>query len=202
MDGVVTWYAADGTPAQTYQEQVWIDPLGSRYKVTLNGISNSTEKFLKFSDGENVYNINLVSGQVETSSYPDFARVGQYIPPVIDGELYPNPIWGQIGTPLSQLAFPSDYAQNKGIFKPLGMDTVAGRETLIVEWQYSENSLPSWKMWIDKQTAVILKLQEFGKDGSNALQGERVVNQIIFDQVFDLSLFVMPSDVPLVLMPT
>ena len=202
MDGSVTWYAADGTPAQTYQEQVWVDPLGSRYKVTVNGVSNSAEKFLKFSDGENVYNINLNSGQVETLSYPDFARVGQFVPPLIEGEAHPNPIGAQIGTPLSQLAFPSDYAQNKGIFKPLGMDTVAGRETLIVEWQYSENSLPSWKMWIDKQTTVILKLQEFGKDGSSALQGERVVNQIIYDQVFDLSLFVVPSDVPLVFVPT
>ena len=202
MDGSVTWYAADGTPAQTYQEQVWVDPLGSRYKVTVNGVSNSDEKFLKFSDGENIYNINLNSGQVETLSYPDFARVGQYVPPLIEGEAHPNPIGAQIGTPLSQLAFPSDYAQNKGIFKPLGMDTVAGRETLIVEWQYSEYSLPSWKMWIDTQTAVILKLQEFGKEGSSILQGERVVNQIIFDQVFDSSLFVIPSDVPLVFVPT
>ena len=86
MDGSVTWYAADGTPAQTYQEQVWVDPLGSRYKVTMNEVSNSAEKFLKFSDGENVYNINLNSGQVETLSYPDFARVGQFVPPLIEGD--------------------------------------------------------------------------------------------------------------------
>ncbi|MDP1714290.1 MAG: hypothetical protein Q8L41_06040 [Anaerolineales bacterium] len=193
MEGIVTWYLPDGT-TQAYQERVWLDPLNNRYKVELNGITNSTDKFLKLSDGSNIFNINLNSGQVESYTYPDFARVGQYIPPIIEGESYPNPIWGQIGSPLSQLAFSSDYAQNKGIFKPLGMDMVAGRETLIVEWQFRENSAPSWKMWLDTQTAVMLKLEEYGKDGSGKLEGERVVVNISFHQIIDPSIFAMPSD--------
>lgn len=93
---------------------------------------------MKLSDGSIVHHINLNSGQAETSAYPDFARVGQYVPPMVEGQAYPNPMWGQIGTPLSQLAFPSDYSQNKGIFTALGVDTIAGRETLIVEWRYSD----------------------------------------------------------------
>lgn len=32
MDGVVTWFT-DGAPVQALHEQVWIDPLNSRYKV-------------------------------------------------------------------------------------------------------------------------------------------------------------------------
>lgn len=201
MEGIVTWVLPDGT-TQVYQEKVWLDPLNNRYKVELNGITNSTDKFLKLSDGSNIYNINLNSGHVESYAYPDFARVGQYVPPIIEGEAYPNPIWGQIGSPLSQLAFSSDYAQNKGIFKPLGMDTVAGREALIVTWQFSENSVPSWKMWLDTQTAVMLKLEEFGKDGSGTLVGERVVDNISFHQIIDPSIFAMPSGLPQVVNPT
>jgi len=202
INGVVTWYAADGT-TQVYQEQTWIDPLNSRYKVDLNGTSNSDDKVLKFSDGVNIYNVNLNSGLVETSSYPDFARVGQYIPPVSEGTAYPNPIWGQIGTPLSEMAFSSNYAQGAGKFKPLGIETIAGRETLVVEWTRASESLPAFKAWLDTSTAVILKLQEFGmKDGTDALQGERVVNEVIYNQTFDPSLFTMPSDFAQAVMPT
>ncbi|MDO8755470.1 MAG: hypothetical protein Q7J80_16350, partial [Anaerolineales bacterium] len=201
MEGIVTGYLPDGTTRE-FQEKVWLDPLNSRYKVELNGIANSTDMFLKFSDGSNIYNVNLNTGQVESYAYPDFARVGQYVPPIIEGEAHPNPIWGQIGSPLSQLAFPSDYAQNTGIFKPVGMEPIAGRESLMVEWQFSENSVPSWKMWLDTQTAVMLKLQEFGKDGSGKLEGERVVVNITFHQIMDPSIFAMPSGLPQAVNPT
>jgi len=189
MSGDITWYAS-GAAVQTFHEQAWIDPLNSRYKVELAG----TETQIKISDGISIYNGNINSGQADVSSYPDFARVGQYVPPLVEGEPHPNPIWGQIGTPLSQLVFPSDYAQNTGTFKVFEASSVAGRDALVVEWKYSENSFVSWKMWLDAKTAVILKLQEFGKDGSGALQGERVISQISFDRTFDESLFAIPLD--------
>src|SRR5262249_8321894 len=75
----------------------------------------------------------------------------------------------------------------------LAMDSIAGRETLVVEWTYSENSAPSWKMWLDIKTAVILKLQEFDKNGSGALTRERVVNTVLFNPAMDHSLFTLPS---------
>lgn len=192
MNGDITSYSSDGT-IQIYSEQVLLDPLNSRFKIDLTGVTNSAEKLSKISDSINIYTNNN-SGQVETFLYPDFARVGQYIPPVFEGEAYPNPIWAQIGTPLSQLAFPSDYAQNNGIFKPVEMASIAGRETLVVEWMFSANSFLSWRMWLDTRTAVILKLQEFGKDGNGTLQGERVVNQISYDQTLAPSLFAAPAD--------
>lgn len=191
MQGEITWYGTGGV-LQTYQEQVWIDPLNSRYKVELTGTANAVDTQITISDGINIYHLNGGSAQPEVIPYPDFARVGQYIPPLVDGESHPNPIWSQIGTPLSQLAFPSDYSQNKGIFKPVEITSVAGRDTLVIEWMFAENSFVSWRMWLDTQTAVILRLQEFGKDGSGTLQGERVVNQIDFDQSFDVSMFAIP----------
>jgi WD40 repeat protein len=191
MSGTITWYMPDGS-TQAFSEKVWLSPLDSRYRVELSG---GTENTLKLSDGSTIYNINLNSMLAEQSAYPDFARVGQYVPPVQAGTAYPNPIWGQIGTPLSEMAFPANYAQNDGTFTPLGMDSVAGRPALIVEWTFSGTPSPSWKAWLDTQTAVILKIQEFGKDGSNTLQGERVVETILFDAVIDASVFTPPAGI-------
>ena len=202
MEGTVTWYAADGSVAQSMQERVWLDPLNSRYKVELIGGGTPSDRLLKFSDGANIYNVNLNSGQVEPFPYPDSARVGQYVPPVVEGQAYPNPIWGQIGTPLSQLAFPSDYAQNTGIFTPLAIEYVAGREALIVEWRFAEGGPATWKIWLDTQTALILKLQEFGKDGSGILQGERVVSTVLFNLPIDVSIFTVPAGLPTAAAPT
>ncbi len=203
ISGTITWRIADGT-TQAYQEQAWIDPQNSRYKVELNGVTNNADKIIKFSDGTNNYNVNMNSGLSETSPYPEFARVGQYVPPLEEGVAYPNPMWGQMGTPLSEMAFSSNYAQGKGTLKSLGVtEIIAGREALLVEWTPDQSPTPAWKAWLDTATAVILKLQEFGaKDGSNALQGERVINQIAYNVIFDSSLFAMPANVPQVVMPT
>jgi hypothetical protein len=202
INGTITWYIADGT-TQAYQEQAWIDPLNSRYKVVLSGTSNAPDKIIRLSDSTTVYNVNLNSGLVETSSYPDSARVGQYIPPVSADTAYPNPIWGQMGTPLSEMAFSSNYAQGAGSFKAVNLETIAGRETLLVEWTPASQSQPAFKAWLDTSTAVILKLQEFGmKEGTGALQGERVVNEVIYNQTFGPSLFTMPSDFTQAAMPT
>jgi Tol biopolymer transport system component len=201
MEGNITSYLPDGT-TQEFQEKVWLDPLHDRYRVEFNGVANSTDQSLKISDGLTIYNINLNTGQIESYSYPDFARVGQYIPPIVAGEAYGNPIWGQIGTPLSELSFSSDYSQNAGLFKPVGMEIIAGRKALIVEWRFSEERLPSWKMWLDSETAVLLKLQDFGKNGGENLEGERVVTNISFEQRFDPAVFTLPTDLPQAVDPT
>jgi hypothetical protein len=201
MKGTITWFAADGS-SQVFQEQTWIDPPNNRYKVELNGVANASDKIVRFSDGTTVYNLNLNSGLVETSHYPDSARVGQYIPPVSAGATYPNPIWGQIGTPLSEMAFSSNFAQGGGMFKALNLETIAGRETLIVEWTPPSQSQVAYKFWLDTRTAVILKLQEFGvKDGTGALQGERIVSEVTYNQMLDPNFFTMPSGFTQAVMP-
>ncbi len=116
---------------------------------------------------------------------------------------YPNPIWGQMGTPLSEMAFSSNFAQGGGTFKAVNLETIAGRETLIVEWTPASQTQVAYKFWLDTRTAVILKLQEFGvKDGTGALQGERVVNEVTYNQIFDANIFTMPSDFEQAVMPT
>jgi len=202
INGSITWFGADGS-IQSFQEQAWIDPSNNRFKVELNGVTNAADKIVRFSDGETVYNLNLNSGLAETSHYPNSARVGQYIPPVSEGVAYPNPIWGQMGTPLSEMAFSSNYAQGGGTFKPLNLETIAGRETLVVEWTPASQTQVAYKFWLDTRTAVILKMQEFGvKEGADVLQGERIMTEITYDQIFDPNLFTTPSDFAQAVMPT
>ncbi|MBK7317209.1 hypothetical protein [Candidatus Villigracilis affinis] len=192
MDGSVTWYLPDGS-TQLVREQVWMDPIRSRFKAEVTGVTNTSQKVLKLIDGTNIYDADLTLGQVQTFPIPDFIRVGQYIPPLVEGEAHPNPIWGQLGTPLSLLAFASDFSQNGGVFKPISIETIAGREALVVEWTYSGNVFSSLKMWVDAQTGILLKLQEFNKNGSGQLEGERVVEHISFDVTFDDSVFILPA---------
>jgi dipeptidyl aminopeptidase/acylaminoacyl peptidase len=202
MGGTITWFGADGS-TQAFQERTWIDPSNNRFKVELNGVTNASDRIVKFSDGTAVYNLNLNSGLVESTSYPDSARVGQYVPPVTPGVAYPNPIWGQMGTPLSEMAFSSNFAQGGGTFKAVSLETVAGRETLIVEWTPPSQTQVAYKFWLDTRTAVILKMQEFGvKEGTGALQGERVVTEITYNQIFDAAIFTMPADFAQAVMPT
>ena len=190
MDGTVTQYAMPGTDSQThsFREQVWIDQSTSRFRV-LTGTDLETASRLLVSDGFTILNLDVRTGKSESSSLPEFARVKQFVPTLQPEHGYPQPLWGQIGTQLSQLAFSSDFAQNDGTFTPIGTEFVADRETLVVEWTFAQNELPSWRMWLDTKTAVILKMQMLGKGGGEAVQSEVVVNQVSFDDIFANSLF-------------
>lgn len=201
MDGTVTRLMADGG-IQEFKESVWLDPLNNRFKVESTDVVDTTDLDLKLSDGINVYNINLNSGKVETYPYPDFAKVGQYVPPLVEGQVYPNPIWGQIGTPLSELAFSSDYAQGDSTFTVVGAESIAGRDTLIVERHSIAESVPVSKIWLDRETGVMLKVQTFANDGSGRLEGERTVTNISYDLLFDPATFTPPSIYAQVAVPT
>ncbi len=197
LDGVVTWYAQDGSAPQVYHEQVWIDQMSSRFRILMSGVNADLPETLKICDGNTVLEMKVKSGETQSNPLPDFAHAAQFVPTLVAGSASPNPLWGQIGTPLSEMVFAANYAQNQGIFKPVSSETIAGRKTLAVEWTYVDNSQPSFRAWLDVETGVILKLQEFGKGGGDSLQGERIVEQVAYDTAFDAALFGPPSVTPL-----
>ncbi len=199
MDGVVTWYdpTGSGQPPQLFHEQVWIDQTIGRFRILLGPVDGAADTF-KICDGMTILEMDLKSGQSQSRSLPEFAKGTHFVPPLEPGLAYPNPIWGQIGTPLSELAFSSDRAQNQGTFEAVAIENIAGRQTLAVEWTYIENQQPSFRAWLDVETAVILKIQEFGKGGGQNVQSERVVNQVIYDMppgadLFSLQFSEMPA---------
>ena len=197
MDGAVTGYAMPQTDSQTSttREQVWIDLTTNRFRVLTGPMEGAAEQFLA-SDGMTILKMDLKTGESQSSPMPEFAQIGPFVPTLQPGYAYPQPLWGQMGTPLSQLAFTSDFAQNEGTFKPVAIESIAGRETLVVEWTYVENDKPSWRIWLDTKTAVILNMQSFDKAGGDTIRTKVVVNQISFDDVFADSLFGIPSALP------
>ena len=196
LDGTFVGYNPGATePPPVLREQVWIDLPTSRFR-SLKGYVDGPMESLKISDGLTVLEMNLQGGQSQSNPLPDLGPEKQFVPTYQPGYAYPQPLWGQLGTTISLMAFPSDFAQSEGTFKPLGMERVADRETLIVEWTYATNDLPSWKMWLDTETAVTLKMQHFGKEGSEDIQSEIVIKQVIYDAGFDEALFRAPSVPP------
>lgn len=196
MDGTLTQLAADGvSAAEIYREQAWIDLTTGRFRVLMSGPEQGPAEIFKAGDGVTIVTMDINSGQSQSESMPEIPA-GAFVPPLQEGVAHPQPLWGAIGSRISELAFSSNFAQNKGTFTPLQMDQVAGRETLMVEWTFIENTLPSWRMWLDTRTAVILKMQNFDKQGGTTLRSERTVHQVIYDAVFEDALFAAPSQTP------
>ena len=197
MDGTITQHALDGTDAapQVSREQVWIDLSTNRFRILMGTTEGNVERF-KASDGITVLEMDLKSSQSASYPLPDLGPEKQFVPDWQPGFAHSQPLWGQMGTPLSQLAFSSDFAQNEGTFKPLATESVADRETVVVEWTYIQNELPSWRIWLDAETAVILKMQIFGKGGGEAIQTEVVVDQVIYEEGLADNLFRAPGSLP------
>ncbi len=197
MDGTVTNYAMEGTDSHTAttREQVWIDLPTNRFRVLMGPADGEAEKYIA-SDGMTILEMDLLNGQSQSRPLPDFARAGQFIPTPGPDTAYPQPLWGQMGTPLSELAFTSDFAQSAGTFTPVTMESLAGRQALVVDWTFAQNQLPSWRMWLDTDTAVILKMQNYDKQGGSIIRSEAIVNQISFDNGFADSLFGIPVSLP------
>ena len=190
MDGTITQFAMEGTDSQpeNFREQVWIDLTTSRFRILTGPADGTAEKF-KASDGVTILELDLKTSQSQSYPLPEFAKAGQFVPTLEPGHGYPQPLWGQMGTRLAQLAFTSDFAQNDGEFKPVAIEMIAEREALVVDLTYAQSVSPSWRMWLDKKTAVILRMQNYGKGGGKTIQEELMVNQVIFDDVFAESLF-------------
>src|SRR5687767_6717613 len=136
MDGMVTHYAPEDpdSPPQVFHEQAWIDLSTNRFRILLGPGEGNAERFIAC-DGMTILEMDLKTGQSQSRPLPDFAKAGQFVPIPEPGYGYPQPLWGQIGTLLSQLAFSSDFAQGEGTFQPVATEFIAGRETVVVEWR-------------------------------------------------------------------
>ena len=195
LDGTVYNYDRDFNVIYSMRQQVWIDQMSARFRV-LSGPVDGEAAVFKASDGAAILSMDLKSGATDTVQMSPGANQPQYVPPLEPGVAYPNPLWSQIGEPLAQLAFPSDLAQNQGAFQPVGMETLLGRTVLAVEWTYASAQNPSFRIWLDLQTGVILKMQDYGKEGGTLVVTETTVNQAAFDVQMDPALFTAPAETP------
>ncbi len=194
LDGTITWYPPDGgnVPSQVFHEQDWIDYGSHRFRVLLGASGGRADTF-RACDGSTILEIDLKTGQSKTSSLPKFAQD----PSAPAGQ---DMLWGQIGTPLAEIGLSANYAvaagSSGGVYTPVKMDEVAGQPTLVVDWTHTGDSQHAYRAWVDVRRGVILKLQEFGKGGGSTLQGERAVDQIVYDAPLSDALFGAPASPP------
>jgi hypothetical protein len=170
---------SNGNPLNGQHQQIWIDQLTARFRFLSGPVKGAANRFL-VSDGVSRMQMDLITGATQTSEMPQ-GIAGQFVSQPVPGIGSPNPLWGQIGEPLAEMAFTSDFAQNDGAYKPVAIEMVAGRQALEMEWTYTQNSLPSWRLWLDVQTAVILKMQTFDKSGGTVVLREVDVTTVQYD---------------------
>jgi hypothetical protein len=198
MDGVVTWFDQTGTgqPPQEFRQQVWIDQMNFRFRY-LSGPVDGPAELYRASDGTTILEMDLKTGQSQSSSLPSFVKTNpQFVPTLEPDTAYPQPLWGQMGSPLGEMAYPSDFAQSEGRFVPVAIEVIAGRQALAVQWTRLNTELPAFQAWLDLETAVILKMQSFGKAGGEEITSLSTLDQLVFDSYLPDSLFEKPALTP------
>jgi len=144
----------------------------------------------------------MVTGGYETLAYPDFARVGQYVPPLVADEAHSE---SDLGTDRNA-AFPACLSirlcsESGDLRTPFhGFYRRAGdTHCRMAIWR---NQRAIVEDVLDTQSGLILKLHEFGRDGSGVIEGERTVTGIVFNPAFEASTFTLPSGIQQAAVPT
>ncbi len=176
-------------PTESFRTQIWVEPNRLHYRV-LTGDLEGSPKSIQVSDGSQDVFINLQSGETERSNLSPYARdVEKYVPPtVISDTVYPHPLTGALRTPLSEMVFPCGFGQRSGTFTPVRMEFVAGRETLVVEWRREADVLVD-RFWIDTQTNILLRWQNFGKPGGDQLVSDITLTAVEINPALNDALF-------------
>lgn len=116
-------------------------------------------------------------------------------PPGPSDTITSHPLEGSLGSPIAALIFPAGLAQRDGEYKVIGKDTLAGRTATIVEWSYIPGQLVD-RLWVDEQTGILLRQQNFGKQSSNTPVNEMIITRIVFDPDIPVETFTIDQPVP------
>lgn len=184
MDAQVT--DANDVPRRV---QVWVDQPALSARV-LSGPADGSAESLRLLDGVSQLDLNIATGESSIAPFSGGNIPYTPQPPVLgDNVIESHPLFSAADSRLGTLLFPSDIAQNEGTFKPVGMEVIAYRLSLIVEWTYIQNELPSYRAWVDVSTGVILRYQQFEKSGGTEILSEITATRVDYDLHFPSSLF-------------
>lgn len=87
-------------------------------------------------------------------------------PLILSDTVFPHPLAGLLGTPISDLIFPAGLAQRGGEYRITGKEIgVSSRQAYVVEWGREPGQLID-RFWVDAQTGIILRHQSYGKQDS------------------------------------
>jgi len=191
VDGVVKYFnpGESETAAQTIRTQIWIDQKTGRYRVLLGNQPDTVEQAI-ICDGASILDLNLVSQTSEVYSVAPYVKEYYNPPEIVTDMIEPHPLEGSLGTPMAAMIFSSGIAQRGGYYQPIRSETFAGRETIVVDWYRMQGMLVD-RFWIDSESGMILRWQNFGKGGGEAVETEMIINRFEFgapmpDELFNL----------------
>ena len=176
-DAFIVYYAGDGSnqPVQTMRTQAWVNlPAQARL---LNGSADGTPSSVWVSDGSHY--------RQDDGVIQDLPSLSPFTPPSLPTDtIYPHPFGSLLGAPLSDMFFPTSLAQRGGEYTITAREIFANRETVVVTWTRFPAGEMIDRFWVDTQTGMILRWQNFGKPGGQAMTTEMYVTTILFDIQF------------------
>ncbi len=171
--------------------QVWVDQPALSFRA-LAGPADGAAETYHSSDSRSQLELNLLTGESSIAPFEVGEIALPYTPqaPVPGGDsIQPHPLSTASGMHLGILVFPSDIAQNEGTFTPVAMEVVAYHITLVVDWTYIQNELPSYRAWVDVSTGIFLRYQQFEKSGGTEVKQEALVTRVDYDLAFPPEMF-------------
>ncbi len=176
---------------QSQRVQLWLDQPAFSFR-SLSGPLHGPAQTLRIADGLSLLEVDIPSGRSWLQPLPAMPIGTSFNPPFLQnraGEIRPHPLSSFLDPYVSLLVFPSTLAQNEGTFRPLGMEVIAYRLALIVEWTASGHDHPTGRAWVDVDTGLFLRYQQLAKEGEQEVQGEATLMRLDYDLPLPAELF-------------
>jgi hypothetical protein len=189
-DAEIIWYPpnnSDKAP-QIYRSQLWIT-LPGLVRI-LFGPSDGMPSKMWISDNQNYRDFDGLISPLPYSITEPFTP-----PTEISDIIYPHPLGMLLGSPMSDLIFSTGIAQAGGEFTLTGKELFADRETLVAVWKRSPGTPVIQRIWVDAQTGIVLREQDFSEDG-NTLISERYFTKLLSNLQFSESIFNLEAPLP------
>jgi hypothetical protein len=157
--------------------------------------TNSEEPYLWLLNGSELYETNFEIGLVERSGNSvaainhDYTMYPQNINAINTNVVYRHPIAMRVSSPVANYIYPTGFAQRANGFSLLGEETIAGRETWLVEWVDEAPSSLRQLFWVDSQTGMILKTMSYYGKNLDRLVEETVFTKVVFDEPISHEVF-------------
>jgi len=171
--------------------QVWIDRPAFSFRL-LSGLLGGFAQTVRIANGMSLLEVDIPSGRSSIQPLQMIPADEPLNPESIralESEIRPHPLSSFLGPQVGVLVFPSSLAQNQGMFRPVGMEVVAYRLALIVEWIADGQTLPSYRAWVDVTSGLFLRYQRFDNEGGTEVISEASIVRIDYDLPFPSDLF-------------
>jgi len=166
---------------QISSSQFWIRQ-PAEFKV-INGAPGGGPVVTIISDGKTILEND------ETRSEMPLSASDPFVPPEAPSDtVYLHPLAGYLGTPISDLIFPVGLAQRGGEYRITGQEMIASRQTYVVEWGREAGVIID-RFWIDGETGVVLRQQNYGKQESVSPLSDTQATYIVYNKEFAPAMF-------------